>query len=50
MKITTNPALATYESPALWVIEFDTQSTVCTSPSGLDNEEYEDGDTSGWYN
>lgn len=39
-----------YESPTCRKINIDMQALICTSPTGRSMEEYEDGDTSGWFN
>ncbi len=43
-------ATAAYESPNCETIEINTRRLVCTSPTGLSNEQYEEGDTSEWFN
>ena len=48
MKSSTT-ATAAYKCPICRVIEIDSQELICTSPFGEGNEQYEDGDTSGWY-
>lgn len=49
MKSTTT-ATAAYESPNCRTIEINTQRLVCTSPTGRSNEQYDEGDTSVWFN
>lgn len=48
MKSTTT-STAAYETPNCRVIEIDGQELICTSPFGEGNEQYEEGNTSGWY-
>lgn len=49
MKSATKVASATYQSPESRIINIDIQALVCASLTGLDNEQYGSGDTSGWF-